>query len=557
MSITLQHIQIDKKSIWTGIILGVVSGLMSFTFLAFLNFMLGNILSGNYKEISSVYTIAFSLVIILFIWSRRALSFKIIGLSQKLFWQLRLDVLSTILKSDYAQLNLKKDQIHSALVHDVGTLTQASLSIIEFFTSSVVIITCFAYMSYLSVPLFLATLLTSVLGVLIYQFGVKKSNHKFIASRDLEDGFMKNFNAIIDGFKEIHMNSKKGEAILKQNIHPISKEAYQNNSQAFIGFLNNQITGQVLFYSLIASILLFFSVTLEIDAKTTVNFLFILLYLLSSIETIMVLLPALIRAKISLNKLSDLKSELEQGGTEVKAPVKTISKEQFLEIKMKEVEFEYASNTPKRESFKIGPINMSIHSGDVIFIYGGNGSGKTTFILSLLGILQVDQGRIEYNNKILVKESYQDYKSLFSVVFNDFYLFDKFYGNFDFNRQKAEKYLKLFEIEEKVKITKEGFSNIDLSTGQKKRLALIAALLEEKPILVLDEWAADQDPYFRKKFYQEIIPVLKTEGLTIVAITHDDMYYNCSDKLLKMEYGKLIDESNFVDNNKVVFEYEH
>ena len=143
---------------------------------------------------------------------------------------------------------------------------------------------------------------------------------------------------------------------------------------------------------------------------------------------------------------------------------------------------------------------------------------------------------------LINKENYSNYRSIFSVVFSDFYLFDELLGIDNMNIQKCNDYLQLFEIEQKVKLDNNHFSTIDLSTGQKKRLALIAMLLEEKPVLVLDEWAADQDPYFRKKFYTEILPFLKKEGFTIIAVTHDDKYYHCADKLYKMDYGKLIAE---------------
>ena len=97
----------------------------------------------------------------------------------------------------------------------------------------------------------------------------------------------------------------------------------------------------------------------------------------------------------------------------------------------------------------------------------------------------------------------------------------------------------MFEMKEKVEMTDQGFTTTDLSTGQRKRLAIIAAILEEKPILVLDEWAADQDPYFRKKFYTELLPLIKDMGHSIIAVTHDDKYYSYADKLYKMEYGRL------------------
>jgi putative ATP-binding cassette transporter len=177
-----------------------------------------------------------------------------------------------------------------------------------------------------------------------------------------------------------------------------------------------------------------------------------------------------------------------------------------------------------------------------VFIYGGNGSGKTTFVSMLLGLLLPTTGGVYYNNFLIDEQYSQSYSSLFGVVFSDFYLFDEFYGIEQLDSEKLAYYLRLFEIDGKVQIENGRFSTTHLSTGQRKRLALITALLEGKPLLVLDEWAADQDPYFRKKFYTQIIPELKEAGFTIIAITHDDKYYNCASLLYKMEDGKLVRE---------------
>ncbi|NOQ70405.1 MAG: cyclic peptide export ABC transporter [Crocinitomix sp.] len=539
----------DRKTILKGIILGIVSGLLNFAFITFLNNTIAWLIGGEYEQFNLGYTIGFCLIIFGFIWSRRELSFIVIRLSQNLFWRLRVEMLDMILQSNHEQVNKRKEKVQSALLNDVGILTGASLSVIEFITSSVVVISCLIYMSVLSVPLFLTTLAVAIVGVGVYQLGSGKNNKQFAVSRKLEDGFMKYFISILDGFKEIHMNGKKGKAILDKKIKPIAKDAYKNNIQAFVGFLNLQITGQVLFYILISSILLIFSVTFEIEKITVVNFIFVLLYLLGAIETIMVLLPSLARAKISLNHLSELKGELENEERRDFENVRTIQKQEFQYIKAKDICFTYFNDEGK-ESFHIGPLQMELQAGEVTFIYGGNGSGKTTFVHALLGILKPTDGAIEYNGKELTDADYEEYKTLFSVVFNEFYLFDEFYGNEDFDRERAAEYLKLFEIEDKIAVTEKGFSATALSTGQRKRLALIACLLENKPVLVLDEWAADQDPYFRKKFYEEIIPMIKNQGVSIIAITHDDAYYHCADKLVKMEDGSLLDETSNIQNKK-------
>jgi putative ATP-binding cassette transporter len=212
------------------------------------------------------------------------------------------------------------------------------------------------------------------------------------------------------------------------------------------------------------------------------------------------------------------------------------------------LEFYYGDHD---KTFGIGPINFDVRKGEVVFIYGGNGSGKTTLIYSILGLCFPSGGMIRLNDTSINETNYADYRTAFSVVFNDFYLFNELIGVDDFDIDKWEYYIRLFELENKVTLEGRCFSTTDLSTGQRKRLALIAALMEEKPILVIDEWAADQDPYFRKKFYTQIIPLLKQDNFTIIAITHDDKYYYCADRLYKMDYGKLHPQSMDVHERPV------
>jgi putative ATP-binding cassette transporter len=312
-----------------------------------------------------------------------------------------------------------------------------------------------------------------------------------------------------------------------------------NNIGAFTGFINNQVTGQILFYVLISSVLLVFSVKLNIKPSDTVSFVFTLLYLLGSIETIMVLLPGIMRAKVSSNHLLDLKRELEEANFDNPVPDTFLTKDDFGGIAIRDLRFSYKSTG---SDFGIGPIDFDVRKGEVIFIYGGNGSGKTTFIHVVLGLCRQTAGEIRLNGATVNDDWYPIYRTAFAVVFSDFYLFNEIPMNVVLSKQKWDYYLQLFELEGKVTLEGRALSTTDLSAGQRKRLALIVALLEEKPVLVLDEWAADQDPYFRRQFYTAIIPLLKEQGITIIAITHDDKYYYCADKLYRMDYGKLAEE---------------
>jgi putative ATP-binding cassette transporter len=528
--------EIGKLGLVKYILLGILSGSFSFLFINSVTRVIGLIIGGNFTSISKQHILMFAGIILMFIWIRRTLSVAIINLSQTLFWKLRLQILSTVLNANYQQLSSRKSKIYTALFHDVYVLTDASTSIISFATSLILAIASLAYLASISLILFSITLVIALLGITVYYFGSKRSNKKFEITRALENKFVKNADSILDGFKEIFIEPRKGKAIFENQILPIARDSYSNNTVAFTGFLNNQITGQVLFYILISSVLLFFSIVLKIKPNETVSFVFTLLYLLGSIETIMAILPGLMRARVASNHLVELTSELKEANFHNPLPDTYITKDDFEHIVANNLEFAYGE---EEESFGVGPVNFEVHKGEIVFIYGGNGSGKTTFVYSLLGLCIPTGGEIRINDILVDQNSYPTYRAVFSVVFSNFYLFNELLGFDHFDKEKWSYYLELFEMEGKVTLDGTGFSTTDLSTGQRKRLALIAALMEEKPVLVIDEWAADQDPYFRQKFYTEIIPILKKDGVTIIAITHDDKYYHCADKLYRMEYGKL------------------
>jgi putative pyoverdin transport system ATP-binding/permease protein len=527
-------------------LLGILSGLSGFLFIRAVNSVIGLVNAGGYTMISREFIIMFASVILLFVWTRKTLSMTVIRLSQTLFWILRKQILALVLNANYKQLSERRSQIYAAIVTDVGTLTQASLSVIDFFTSVILAVTVLIYLANMSLVLFGLTAVITTIGILVYHFGSKKNNKSLEGARNLEEGFIKNFNAILTGFKEIHMEPKKGKQIYDNKIKHIAQESYSHNYSAFSGFLHNQITGQVLFYILIAAILLVFSITLGISPANTISYVFTLMYLLGSIESIMVLLPTLMRAGISAKKVMDLKAELEKAELSNPMPEKYMTKEEFQNISVRGMEFNYGNTNTEAEAeaaFSVGPVDLDISKGDAIFIYGGNGSGKTTFVQTLIGLYVPTSGEIRLNGSLITETTYPVYKTIFSVVFSDFYLFEEMVGIDNFDEAKCLRYLEMFELGEKVGVENKAFTTTNLSTGQRKRLALIAALMEEKPVLVLDEWAADQDPYFRKKFYTEIIPMLKADGITIIAITHDDKYYHYADRLYKMDYGKLIEEN--------------
>jgi ABC-type siderophore export system fused ATPase/permease subunit len=180
-----------------------------------------------------------------------------------------------------------------------------------------------------------------------------------------------------------------------------------------------------------------------------------------------------------------------------------------------------------------------VNPGDVVFLTGGNGSGKSTLLKLLTGLYVPDSGRILAGDDPVTRDNIQGYREMFSAIFSDFHLFRRLYGLLGTDETAVAGLLHQMQLDHKVEFKDDRFSNLELSSGQRKRLALVVSLLEDRPILVFDELAADQDPQFRRFLYEELLATLKREGRTVIAATHDDRYFHVADKVVKLEYGRV------------------
>ncbi|MVT08682.1 cyclic peptide export ABC transporter [Chitinophaga tropicalis] len=519
-------------------VLAVISGLSGFAFISTVNKVISMSISTDISRQLNFYLAIFIGATIIFFITRRWLSAGIIYLSQNIYWGIRRDVINLVLKAPYRKLQEYKGEVYSTLTADVANVTNASFMVITFFSAIILIISCLIYMAFLSLILFGISCCVIVAGIALYLLRSRKSNEQFKVVRELERNFINGFNTILGGAKEISVNPKKGTDIYEGYLSDIMDRGEKTNTKAFLKYLNSELISEMLFYSLITFILIYSGNIFHIPLGTIVNFVFVLLYLMGPIVSVMTIMPAMNRATVSLKKMSELRTALRSStegyDTEMAGTEKYHG---FRSLEIKDYSFSFGE-----EKFSVGPVNMNINRNEIVFIHGGNGAGKTTFINTILKLYDIEDGKVYVDGQQVPQDEMDCLKSMFSPVFSDFFLFDNFYGIKDVNLEKAARYIRIFELDEKVLIRNGRFSTIDLSTGQRKRLALINALLENRPIIVLDEWAADQDPHFRRKFYKEILPMIsREEDKTIIAITHDDRYFHLGDKLMKMEYGQLIE----------------
>ncbi|WP_287812260.1 cyclic peptide export ABC transporter, partial [Pseudomonas sp.] len=253
-------------------------------------------------------------------------------------------------------------------------------------------------------------------------------------------------------------------------------------------------------------------------------------------------LPIVSRAQIAFRRIADLSEQFSSPEPHLLLEDRANTLGSLRTLELDNVRYTFAP-VEGSAPFSLGPVNLHIEQGDIVFIVGENGCGKTTLIKLLLGLYPPQHGEIRIDGRAIDAQNRDDYRQLFTTIFSDYYLFDDPFLGAKQVPESAEVYLKRLEIAHKVSIRDGRFTTTDLSTGQRKRLALINAWLEERPVLVFDEWAADQDPTFRRIFYTELLPELKRLGKTIIVISHDDRYFDVADHLVRMEAGKVVVEN--------------
>jgi len=272
---------------------------------------------------------------------------------------------------------------------------------------------------------------------------------------------------------------------------------------------------------------------IELDYMSKTKIITVFIFMLPSLYVIDTFLPNINRTIISIKRINLLFRQLSKSKQTSVFQGRITT---FKSIQVKDLGFSYY-NKQGNVSYTIGPISMSFYSGEIVFITGGNGSGKSTFSKVLTGLYSPSKGEFIVNDQ---KVSMTNHRYLFSAIMADYHLFDRFYGVDTVDDSKVNELLFEMKLDTKVKWENNQFSHSPLSTGQQKRLALIIALMEDKPVYVFDEWAADQDTQFKDYFYKHIIVQLKQKGKLVIVITHDDMFFDCADRVVTMDYGRIV-----------------
>ena len=466
----------------------------------------------------------------MYVFGQKFVRSKMMWITNQYIYDLRIRLIDRIMRSNYDYFEkLSQGYINSIVNGDTEILSNSPNIIVGGITNFGTLLCCFVYLAILDVKAMLLSIVIIGLAVSVYLFAGRKNNRLWAEARELQDGFYNYINDLISGFKQLKLNfaSRVG---YRNDVKSNCTEYTDKNTEASVNFVNVFIIGELLFTLVIMSVAFLFPIVfVDIHKSTLSAYVFVFLFMAGPLSGVMNSVPQIIRTKISYERIKDFENGIEMEEHTVKEEVKKLVE---INLKIKNAIYNYPD-----KSFQIGPINCEFNSGEIIFITGGNGSGKTTLLKLLTGLYYPTSGEILLNGE-LANEVTREY---FSNVFSDFHLFKKMYGvNDKLEEKQVQKILKMLEIDDKLSVENGKLSTLNLSTGQRKRVALMVSYMEDKPIYIFDEWAADQDPQFRKFFYEEILFDLKRKGKCIIAITHDERYFYLADKILKRDVGKLV-----------------
>ncbi|HTP26001.1 MAG TPA: cyclic peptide export ABC transporter [Anaeromyxobacteraceae bacterium] len=524
---------LDRKLL----VLTAVSGVANATNLAVINAAV-DALRGSGP--SWQHFVWFGLSITLFVYSLRYILYESTRITEQAICSVRLRVADKIRRSDLLALeSIGPVDIHARLSRDTAAISQAARPLFAAAQGVVMIIFTLVYIALVS-PVAVLLCLVLIAGGAVKYFRDRGAYDKGLqgASQE-EDELSTSLEALLKGFKELRINKRKSDDVFDE-FQSSTTRVCEVRTRVMVLFSNNILFVEMFFVLLLGAVAFVLPVLAVSFSGSATKIVAAILFFFGPLTNVVTMIPALAQVNVTVDNLQRLEASLDdalKGSTGWQTfPEADLSA--FRTIRLEGVCFTYR-DPEGNASFQVGPLDAEIRRGEILFLVGGNGSGKTSVLKLVTALYRPAQGTIRVDDVEIGPANIQSYRNLFSAIFSDFHLFHKLHGLRDVAPERVNALLEVMQLSHKTSYVDGRFSNIQLSTGQRKRLALAVSYLEDKPVYVFDEVAADQDAHFRGYFYETFLPELRRSGKTMVVVTHDDRYYHIADRVLAMDYGKL------------------
>lgn len=472
------------------------------------------------------------------------MSTNIVG--QRLVAQLRKSLAQKILSAPIEALErYQTHRLLPILTGDVDLISDVAFVLAGASISFAIALGCLIYLAWLSLPLFAMLAVALAVGIAAQMWAQSRGVRGFWRAREAEEALHKAYRAIGEGAKELRLDRARRARVYRDQIERTVDSIREINRQAIDTYVLARAFGSALFFLLIA-LILGWAAFRTTEPAVLSGFVLVLLFVKGPFDQLAGAIPGIGRAKVAFERIADMSAKF--ATPELHLELDQPAEETGFSDTIALCSVRYAFESPDGGTgFSLGPIDLEFRRGEMVFIVGENGSGKTTLIKLLLGLYTPQQGEILRDGEVVTPKTRDNYRQMFTTVFSDFYLFEDLLTGEESRSgnvlpEHALPYLERLEIVHKVSVKDGVFSTLDLSTGQRKRLALVHAYLEGRPVLVFDEWAADQDPSFRHLFYTELLPELRAKGRLLIVISHDDRYFHVADRVVRMHDGRIVRE---------------
>ncbi|MFV8347172.1 cyclic peptide export ABC transporter [Flavobacterium sp. ZB4P13] len=507
-------------------------------------YIINSVISGKENFLNGYMGIVFVSVVIYTYLLNIIFQKRINRYSFEMLYENEKKIFDKILKTPLIMLEKMGTQRFYTVIEDIRTFSSFPEVVTQSINSLLMLVLSMIYLFTLSIAAALVVIVLIILIVVVYFIVINAMSHKVDRIREYNEYYYMYVDDVIKGFKDFKLSGQRRENLMVKHLSPNRDDAKELDFKINSVFLLINLINQYGLYLVIGAILFLLPELGILKREDVISYVVILLFMAGPVNNLINMQNIYTRLMVANTRIEKFLKDF--NADEIGLEIENITSDNFSQLKFDNVAFTYESDTIE-ESFALGPINVSVEKGETIFIIGGNGSGKSTFINILTGLYQPSEGEIILNG--VTANQMTATQNLVAAVFTDNHIFSHNYDNYSLEQNKEyQELLKIMELDKIVTDDKEESARRSFSKGQSKRMSMIFALLENKPILVLDEWAADQDPHFRKYFYQNLLPKLKKEGKTIIAVTHDDAYFKYADRIIKFDYGKIIMDKKVIDN---------
>lgn len=501
-------------------------------------YIINNAISGNKEFLKGYMWIVFVAVVVYTYLLNIIFQKKLNQYTYNILYENEKNVFKKILQTPLIILEKFGSQRFYTAIEDIRVFGSFSGVVTHTVNSLLMLLLCLAYMFAISLYSALIVLGLIILIAAIFFVVINSMSQKLAVLRKFNEHYYNYVNDVIKGFKDLKVDRNKRNNLMNRHLNPNRDDAKDLDYKINFVFLSINLISQYGLYLVIGAILFLLPALNLLTREEVGSYVVILLFITGPINNLINMQNVYAQYMVSNDRIKKFLFDFQIAKEESTFPTEVYTGE-FDSVELKNIGFRY-NNNDADNIFELGPLNLKIDKGEVIFVIGGNGSGKSTFINILTGLYEPSSGEFLLNNEDITADN-TVIQNLIAAVFTDNHIFSHNYDDYLLeNNDKYRKLLETMELNKVIADDKEESARRSFSKGQGKRMSLIFALLENKPILVLDEWAADQDPHFRKYFYEKLVPKLKAEGKTIIAVTHDDAYFKYADRIIKFDYGHIV-----------------